>query len=389
MSLRGTFAILWSARWEVLATLVCCALLGEAWTRAPFVTPRVEYEVDRDLDGRLRPEQRGFMWMGNMSLRSPPITLNSDGHRGEETDWGAPVVLTLGGSDSFGSGVTDEETWAAVLERKIREVSGLEAAEVVNAAHPGHGPAHHVVTLRRVLDTHAPQAIIVRVALGMWNMQTPREEDKDGLVERTRARQALRTYTRFLPLVVTKAELQIPGLRTLWVPAFLRPRRAPDRLSRSELGQRLWERNRPHWEEMVGMARSRQIPLVFCVANLEGRDNMLQVANGLEGLCAQGGCDVLHLGPDILDLNPRLPPAIRAEEFRQRYTLRLDWHGNAKQHQAIAAATWEHLNATGLLARLLEEGGRPLPDRQTAARSSQAVESGSAGRGQSASGSAN
>lgn len=360
MSLRSTLAILWSAKWEVLAALVCCALLGEAWTRAPFVTPRLEYQVDRDLDGRLRPGQRGFMWMGNMSLRSPPITLNSEGHRGRETDWDAPVILTLGGSDTFGSGVADGETWAALLEAKIRQVSGLEAVQVVNAAHPGHGPAHQLVTLRRILQEHSPEGIIAGVALGMWNMQAPREDDKDPLVEKARFRERVRGYTRFLPLVVTKAELQASGIKKAWVPAFLRPRSATDGRANPELGRRLWERNRRNWEEMLDLARSRGIPLIFHVDNLQARDNMQTVVLGLERLCAAGGCSVLRLGPEVLSLDPTLPPDVLPEEFRQRYTLRLDGHGNAAQHLAIATATWRYLESSSFLARLLK-GDRRLP----------------------------
>src|ERR1051326_3137315 len=77
---------------------VALLLTGEVILRLP-IGRALEYQPDQDLGAVLRPNQRAGSWMGEMTYLSPPITLNADGHRGPETDWPQPALLTLGDSE--------------------------------------------------------------------------------------------------------------------------------------------------------------------------------------------------------------------------------------------------------------------------------------------------
>src|SRR5437870_4794788 len=88
--------------WVILLTGVLLLVLGEAYLRLPFITQRLEYMPDAELGWTLAPNQRGYEWLGNQSVQSPPMTLNSDGHRGRPTDWSQPVLLSVGDSQGVG-----------------------------------------------------------------------------------------------------------------------------------------------------------------------------------------------------------------------------------------------------------------------------------------------
>ena len=89
--LRAVIALGRATWWPLLLTVTLVFILGEAYMRLPFVARQLEYGPDREFGGRLAPDQRGFVWLASMSLASPTITLNHDGHRGRDTDWSKPV----------------------------------------------------------------------------------------------------------------------------------------------------------------------------------------------------------------------------------------------------------------------------------------------------------
>src|SRR5260370_945761 len=112
-------------------------VLGEVYLRLPFIPQRLESMPDEELGGIVAPSQRGYDWLGNFSVQSVPITVNSDGHRGRDTDWSGPVLLAVGDSQGWGTGVADDEVYTAVLETWLREQPGQSEVQVVNASGPG------------------------------------------------------------------------------------------------------------------------------------------------------------------------------------------------------------------------------------------------------------
>src|SRR4029453_15402832 len=128
-----------AARWALA--------LGETYMRLPFLLPRLEYEPDRELEARLAAGQRGYLLLANMSMRTPPISVNREGHRGPEDDWRRPVILVVGDSEWLGAGVEGDEAWPPVLERAPKPPPPPEPVHVVNASQPGFGPYHEAVVI--------------------------------------------------------------------------------------------------------------------------------------------------------------------------------------------------------------------------------------------------
>ncbi len=65
-----------------------------------------------------------------------------------------PVMLVVGDSFVFGDGVSDDESWPAILER-------LSGGRVINAAVPGFGLDQAVLRAEQVAAVYAPDIIIV------------------------------------------------------------------------------------------------------------------------------------------------------------------------------------------------------------------------------------
>lgn len=340
-------------------SLAFLLLLGEVYMRLPFIPQRLEYRPDRELGGVLRPDQVGYVWLGNMSLQSPPITINRDGHRGRDTDWSRPVMLVVGDSESFGAGVEDPEVWTARLESALRRRPELAALQVVNASHPGHGPYHQVVFLRRALEAHRVDGVLVRVAVGQRNFRVPLPAELEREIATAQWRERLRSVTKFVPFLYNKFEAQVPRIRAALVPAPLRKRPAPGGGDSSPAaGRAAWRDGRAAWEEMARLTACVDIPITFVVHDATGRPAAAALAESLGGLVDAGGrVHVIRLGPEAFGLGKREGAEAR-QLLRETLTLGRDPHANPRQHQLIADALTTGLEAAGVTARL---GHRAAP----------------------------
>jgi hypothetical protein len=348
LSLRTAFRYLWSIKWEVALSIFIALLIGETWVRIHLVAPRLEYQIDRELNGRLAPNQRGTMMLGSPS---PPITLNSEGFRGGEIDWNKTIIIALGGSQTFGSGVADNQTSSFFLENMIVSQQGMENFQVVNAAHPGHGPTHHLVILNRIINKTTPSLIIARVDIGMRNFKVPKESEKNALVEATKVRHHVRKITKFLPLVITRVQRQLNSIKKSFIPNFINVSSSTGKVDRSK-AKFMWEENRDCWEEMANLAQSRQIPLVFSVTNLMGNEAVFFIKQKLEELCETNKeCYLMYLGPEVIGLE-NVPKEFQKQEYRNKYTLGYDPHGNSFQTKRVANATMKYIESSGLLVRI-------------------------------------
>ena len=109
-------------------------VLGEVFMRAtrPFEEKRRMYMRTRTVfqyePENVRFDERlGFFHLANLSTRfenleyDVPVETNSAGFRDDEASLHDPKVLVLGDSFAFGWGVREEDDFASVLERSIRE----------------------------------------------------------------------------------------------------------------------------------------------------------------------------------------------------------------------------------------------------------------------------
>lgn len=328
---------------------VLTLLIGEAYMRMPFVLPPLEYRADGELGGRLAGNQVGYLWLANMSLKSRPITLNPDGHRGEATDWSHPVVLALGDSEWFGAGVDDSDVWTAVLERALRSDPRLSGLSVVNASHPGHGPYHEYVVARRLLAAHDVEALLVRVAIGQRYFKPVPVEQQAQLVRAAERRAIVRRVTKFGPFLYNKVEAQLPSIRAAMRPHFLAAGGgAGDGAAPVDVGRAMAREARTWWDQLADLATARQIPVVFVVHDIEDRPSARALEETLRAVASSHrGVYVVRLGPEAFGLE-RIGPAERPRVIRERLTLGRDPHANVEQHRLIASEILRYLRQTEL-----------------------------------------
>ncbi len=92
-----------------------------------------------------------------------PVSTNGDGLRtayGMEKGAGKHRILTLGCSTTFGWGVTDDESYPAVLEQLARR-GGAADVEVVNGGQPGYTTFQGRWLWDRTLHHYAPDVVLI------------------------------------------------------------------------------------------------------------------------------------------------------------------------------------------------------------------------------------
>lgn len=329
-SLRMSRALLLSG----LAVLV----LGEVYLRLPFIPQRLEYIPDEELGGILAPSQRGCYWMGSFSVQSVAMTVNSDGHRGHETDWARPVLVAFGDSQGFGSGLPDDEVYTAVLEALLQEQPGQREVQVANASGAGFGPYQQLVMLRRVLAKHPVAGVLVRVSIEDRSFAPIVGVDLEREYAKARRNFAIRRVTRFLPHMWNRVQLQLPSIRTAFGPWFLRPSPSAESPFTPALGQKMWQDFKANWEEMASLAAAKGIPAVFFLYDPQGDPASLALWEKLQDLPARyPNCHLLHLGPASFHLDKYSFNELTLEESMG------DDHANGLQNRFIAQALFDFM----------------------------------------------
>ena len=128
-------------------------LTGTPLRGEPFAGP------DSVLGMRYTP---GAVWRFTSPEYSVVYAINNDGFRdtGEQpSSPGAPRILLLGDSFTFGQGVNADETWAALAERQLR--SQGHAFDMINAGVQGMDTRSELVLLRRLARQHDVDAVVV------------------------------------------------------------------------------------------------------------------------------------------------------------------------------------------------------------------------------------
>lgn len=239
-----------------LAALLLCFVIGEVAVRSLDSDRQLEFEVDDQLYWRFAPSQVGYVWMGNAAFHSPEGRINNIGTRGPDVDMddeGVVRVLMLGDSYTFGSGVRDEETFSAVLQRALGST-----IEVINAGGPGYGIFQEERLLQRLGPLLRPQVVVVTVPTGDISRQPfPSEEEERAYLVTERRRIRLRQLSRFAALLYRRYY----SLRARYLTSEAAvPNHAPSADSAAFL--ELWTRDRQRLSNMARLCRSWQGRLV-------------------------------------------------------------------------------------------------------------------------------
>lgn len=151
---------------------------------------------------------------------SHSVRINSQGFRGKELEKEKPAetlrILTVGDSFTFGHGVSDEQTYSAVLENILRDQG--ENVEIINGGYAsGFSPDSYYLFLKEKGLALKPDLVVM--GFFVWNDISDLAEtqwvdvDTGGLPKRIESR--LRTVDNFghLQFVKPRKRFQIPILR--------------------------------------------------------------------------------------------------------------------------------------------------------------------------------
>ena len=192
----------------LLATIVVAGVLGaaELLARLVGVPPRerpalLVRAVDVDIEFPFMRADPELLWAPRPGFRGEfrgqPVTINSQGLRGPEVAVPKPAgrrrIACFGDSITFGYGVADEETYAAVLGRLL----GGQGVDVVDAGVTGYTTYQVLRLLRRVEPSL--QIDVATFCVG-WNDATRRPVGDRTYARRVRVATALEGVARHVYL---------------------------------------------------------------------------------------------------------------------------------------------------------------------------------------------
>lgn len=185
-------------------TLTALSLLvvfagGEIVCRLFFPDTHLRYKTDPEALYYFEPNQTGDLLLSN-GLFSPPMHINRFGFRGGELNGSDDVILLLGDSFTFGSGVRDEETFAARLNQWV----GKDLS-VVNGGQPGYGVFQMAATLKRVEEILRPKLVVVVLWEGDLLRQPPSASERERFLK-TRDQLKIAKTSVFLTQVYRRLE---------------------------------------------------------------------------------------------------------------------------------------------------------------------------------------
>ena len=148
----------------VAGSLLVMLLLME-WVLRAFLPPVVEwtypqesYQFDQQIGHWLKPNQQSF-------TQSKEVITNSEGLRDHEyssySQDGTIRILALGDSQTFGNGISIEDTWPKQLEATLNSSVDDKMYEVINAGLASSDTWQHEIILDRLLSKYNSDVVVL------------------------------------------------------------------------------------------------------------------------------------------------------------------------------------------------------------------------------------
>jgi lysophospholipase L1-like esterase len=323
-----------------LAAAFILAEIALSWLIPPplhYIYPQPTHQRDRELGWIMRPGQ------GTYTI-DKPVRTNSFGFRSPEFDphrSGKGLrVLCLGDSNTFGNGVSQDETYPAQLQMLLASRISGAAAEAINAGIGGYGTTQEVDLLTRMAPLLSPDVVTIGFYL---NDLGDAVRDNLEILDETGEEKRL-GFKRFTPYRLIYL-LKRSRLVTLvyWRFRLLRSGSERDPLHQVLLGrtppayEESWRRIEDALSRARDLARARGFRLIvfpvptgqeFLEDRLEEqyRSRFITLAE--------------RLGIEHFDPTPRMKALGGSFE---RYFITWDGHINARTHRLIAASLYEML----------------------------------------------
>lgn len=202
-----------------LAAFLLCLLGAELVLRLAGYGNLEIYEPDPKLYWRLQPNQDCFT-----KVDRRPVHINAHGTRGpdfaSEKPAGTFRILSLGDSRTFGWGLSQEETYSALLGRRLQERAGAHPrVEVINGGVNAWSYPQMLVFYRDQAAAWRPDLVIVAEA----NLWTQFSEQNSAtfvrqFMNRVRLKNFLRRFALYHYLIEVKLKAFYERHRTRFIP---------------------------------------------------------------------------------------------------------------------------------------------------------------------------
>lgn len=166
------------------------------------------FESDPSLFWRLKPDMNKHLHPDTIDY----TTTNSDGFRGPPFPLQKPSgrfrIICIGDSSTFGDGVRDSETFAAVTETLLKQRGDQRPLDVINAGIPGYTSHQVRKFLQMELLALSPDMVVVMVGANDMVPAKDHIEDKNRIQANDRILQTrsffgrLKTYQALMALVL-------------------------------------------------------------------------------------------------------------------------------------------------------------------------------------------
>ena len=262
--------------------------------------------------------------------------INTLGLRGPETTRAKPAgvyrIAGLGDSFTFGTGVRDDETFLAVLERRANAAAGRRAVEALNFGVMGYSTAHEVALLRHVALGFEPDLVLLCFfandgLLGTSTAPYFNVPGGGGAAERWLRRSALLDRA----LWAAERRDQMARMIALYQDGY-RP------------GAPGWEQAQAALREARALTAERGVRLVLVIFpvlwRLSGDYPFADVHRAVAAFAAANGIDSL----DLL-------PAFAGHDGPELWVHPTNQHPNEVGHAIAGEAIARHLAGAGLLPR--------------------------------------
>lgn len=317
----------------------------------PPALPRPRGQVVREVEDPLVqfvPLPNSAMWLhyregADEPVRVVEMNVNAHGFRGPEVERDKPEdvlrIACLGDSHTFGSGVADDETWPAHLQRRLETRFPERRIEVLNCGVNGYDTLQEEHWLREGVLAFEPDLVLLQYYVNdaaLLNPDGSRQKVRDFVLDLTQPRRedwimSLREHSKFVDLVFD-GMYRRRGLEVY-----------------SELRSRPYREDGPGWravrESLVRMRdllAERGIDFGFALYPFLVRHGDEMTSHEAFEVVSEFA---LEHGIDTLDAEPAFDGLDLGELRISMY----DYHGNARAHELFARAVAEWLEGRGSL----------------------------------------
>ena len=176
------------------------------------------YSPDPKVYWRLKPNQNCFT-----KIDHQPVHVNSHGTRGREFAVAKPPgtirILSLGDSRTFGWGLSDEQTYSALLEKHLRERLPSKRFEVINAGVNAWSYPQMAVFFREIGLKWQPDMVVLAGA-NLWTQFSEKNDPAfvQQFLRRVRLKNLLRRFALYHYVVEVQLQNYYQRYKSRFVP---------------------------------------------------------------------------------------------------------------------------------------------------------------------------